>query len=159
MEQHSVGPRNSCKVIVINDRNELLTIKKKDEKEIYHVLPGGGQHHGETFIETVRRECKEELGIEPKIEEEIVFIREYIGKNHEFPSHHEHVHQIEFMFRGELGEGSLGHGVEEDAGQIGIEWIKIEELERKNFYPKELIPALAQYAMGRKCKIYMGDIN
>lgn len=159
MDLVKIGPRNSCKVIIINDNNELLTIQKKDKDDIYHVLPGGGQHHGETFIETIKRECKEEIGIESIVEEEILFIREYIGKNHEFPSNHKHVHQIEYIFKGKLEERTFGNGTEEDEGQIGIEWIKIEELDSKNFYPKRLIPELRKYVKGKNDKVYLGDIN
>lgn len=31
----------------------------------YYALPGGHQHHGESASEAARRECREELGIEP----------------------------------------------------------------------------------------------
>ena len=38
--------RNSCKAVIIED-NQILTIKKIDGDEVYHVLPGGGQEFGE----------------------------------------------------------------------------------------------------------------
>jgi len=159
MDQVKIGPRNSCKVIIINAKQELLTIKKLDQNDTYYVLPGGGQHHGETFIETIKRECREEIGIEPIVDEEILFIREYIGKNHEFPSNHKHVHQIEYMFTGKIDNAIEGVGTEKDEGQIGIEWIKVEELEKKNFYPKKLISELKKYVKGSNDRVYLGDIN
>lgn len=67
--------RNSCKAVIIED-NEILTIKKIDGDEVYHVLPGGGQEFGEQFIETVSRECFEEIGVRPKKVGDIIFIRE-----------------------------------------------------------------------------------
>ncbi len=159
MNQEKIGPRNSCKAIIINSKKELLTIKKLDKNVTYFVLPGGGQHHGETFIETVKRECREEIGVVASVQEEILFIREYIGQNHEFPANHKHVHQIEYMFKAEINENEITGGTEEDDGQIGIEWIKIEDLERMNFYPKKLIPELKKYVNGCKDRVYLGDIN
>jgi ADP-ribose pyrophosphatase YjhB (NUDIX family) len=159
MDLVKIGPRNSCKVIIINANQELLTIKKLDQNDTYYVLPGGGQHHGETFVETIKRECREEIGVEPLVEEEILFIREYIGKNHEFPSNHKHVHQIEYMFKGKIDKEILGVGTEEDEGQIGTEWIRIEELEKKNFYPKKLVSELKKYVKGSNDRVYLGDIN
>ncbi len=159
MKAAKIGPRNSCKAIIINGNNELLTVQKRDQDEIYFVLPGGGQRHGETFIETIKRECREEIGGEPKVHEEILFIREYIGKHHMFPHKHTHVHQIEYMFLCEIGTAELGKGTEWDKGQGGIVWIKIDELHTCNFYPKKLIPEIEKYSKGEHSKIYLGDIN
>ncbi|MCK5199463.1 MAG: NUDIX domain-containing protein [Spirochaetales bacterium] len=53
--------RNSVKAIIIED-GKLLVIRKSDSDGYYYILPGGGQEKDETFIETVKRECMEELG-------------------------------------------------------------------------------------------------
>lgn len=45
----------------------LLFVSKKD----YHKLPGGGVEEGENMEETLRRECREEIGCEIKITGEI----------------------------------------------------------------------------------------
>jgi len=150
--------RNSCKAIIIND-GKLLTVKKIDGELVYYVLPGGGQIYGETFVETVSRECFEELGIKPKIIGDILFIREYIGKNHDFPMNHKDVHQIEYMFVCEIDKEKITKGNDEDIGQIGREWIPLNKLLISNFYPKKLINELILYSKNINTKVYLGDIN
>lgn len=92
-----INLRNSVKAIIINE-NKILFIKQKsrDSGVIFYILPGGGQDGGETFIDTIKRECKEEIGAKVTVEE-IALIREYIGKNHEFSHKHANTHQIEYM--------------------------------------------------------------
>jgi 8-oxo-dGTP diphosphatase len=150
--------RNSCKAVIIED-NQILTIKKIDGDEVYHVLPGGGQEFGEQFIETVSRECFEEIGVRPKKVGDILFIREYIGKNHDFPKNHKDVHQVEYMFLCEINKQDIKKGIGEDMGQIGIEWIPITQLLELNFYPKKLVNELIKYVHNENTRIYLGDIN
>ncbi|WP_460011961.1 NUDIX domain-containing protein [Lysinibacillus sp. CTST325] len=54
-----------------------------------------GQEHGETFHTTLKRECIEEIGLNIDIKE-LLHIREYIGKNHEYAEFDFDVHQIEY---------------------------------------------------------------
>jgi hypothetical protein len=63
------------------------------------------------------------------------------------------------MFKGKIDKEILGVGTEEDEGQIGTEWIRIEELEKKNFYPKKLVSELKKYVKGSNDRVYLGDIN
>lgn len=74
--------RNSVKAIIIKD-NKILTMKGKDDDGFYYLLPGGGQNHGETMVEALKRECLEEIGCNVEVLH-LQIIREYIGKNHEF---------------------------------------------------------------------------
>ena len=74
--------RNSVKTIIMKN-GKLLCIKKTDDNGHYFILPGGGQEKDETFVETVKRECMEELGAQVEVVA-LKYIREYIAKNHEF---------------------------------------------------------------------------
>lgn len=65
-----------------------------DGKQTY-IFAGGGQEVGETFVEALQRECYEELGAKINVGE-LVWIREYIGKNREFADCDYDVHQIEY---------------------------------------------------------------
>ena len=83
----------------------------RDRSGIFYLLPGGGQNHGETLKEGLQRECLEEIGTEVEIGE-LLYVREYIGKNHQFRNAHRAFHQVENVFRctlprpEEIGPGS-----------------------------------------------------
>jgi len=144
--------RNSVKALIIRD-NKLLCIKKCDQYGVYFILPGGGQKKDETFIETIIRECKEEIGAIIKVGK-LKYIREYIGKNHEF-SIADTAHQVEFMFECELIEElNIENATHFDKGQEGIEWVEITN-SNDRVYPKVLIERLKN----KYEELYWGDIN
>lgn len=88
--------RNSAKAIIIKEDKVLVT-KNQDNEGYFYLFPGGGQDHGETLHQAIRRECLEEVGYEVKVNE-LLHIREYIGKNYEHASFDFNVHQIEYYF-------------------------------------------------------------
>ena len=84
--------RNSAKAIIMSDNKVLLT-KNVDDDGYFYLFPGGGQEHGETLHETVTRECMEEIGEQVDVGD-LVHIREYIGKNHEYASFDSDFHHV-----------------------------------------------------------------
>ena len=145
--------RNSAKAIIIRN-NKLLCIRKSDKYGYYYLLPGGGQEKNETFIEAVIRECKEEIGAEISVKK-LLYIREYIGKNHEFKST-DNAHQVDFMFECELiSEPNIDTANNIDDGQNGIEWIDIRRSNEYRVYPKILLERIKN----NEKNIYWGDIN
>jgi ADP-ribose pyrophosphatase YjhB (NUDIX family) len=62
-----ITPLVGCDVFVVNERAEVLLIKRADNG--YWALPGGCQDLGETPKECAVRECKEESGYEVEITE------------------------------------------------------------------------------------------
>jgi len=146
--------RNSAKAIIIKD-NHILVIQKEDEEGAWYLLPGGGQDHGETLIEAVKRECLEEIGANIEVGE-IKLIREYIGKNHEFATSDSSVHQIEFYFECRLiSDVDEDLATQPDDGQTGIKWIPLDKNESYRVYPKFLLNALK----GKVELVYYGDKN
>jgi len=119
--------RNSAKAIII--RNEcLLTVKNYDSEGDWYSLPGGGQNLGETLKETLCRECIEEIGIEVNVGR-LRYIREYIGKNHEFSEHDGDAHQVEFMFDCEFYDAQPPElGANPDAYQVDIAWLPLDKI-------------------------------
>ena len=70
-------------VIIINDKNEILLGKRKDNK--YWDYPAGSMETGESFEECARREVREETGLEcGKLE----YLMELSGKDsfYEYPN-------------------------------------------------------------------------
>ena len=92
--------RTAARALIIQD-DKVLTIKMQDTSGIFYILPGGGQQHGETLIEGLQRECLEEIGSSVNVGD-IAYVREYIGKNHEFRQSHGNFHQLESVFFCEL---------------------------------------------------------
>ena len=149
--------RTASRAIIIKDC-KLLTIQMRDSSGIFYILPGGGQKHGETLKESLVRECKEEIGAFVTVGE-LLYIREYIGRNHEFHKSHRGFHQVESVFRCELPSSEeIGHGIELDKKQIGIEWLPLERLEEYRLLPSIIISFFNNH--GFNCPtLYLGDAN
>ncbi len=149
------SPRVAARAL-IRDGSRLLTVRMRDPSGIFHVLPGGGQLHGETLVDAVQRECREELGCDISVGD-LFYVREYIGRNHHFSVHHRQFHQIEIVFCAALkGNLDLNKATEQDRKQIGFEWLELSELEAQRFLPATLIPVLQEGSMGNR---YLGDVN
>ncbi|WBW94718.1 NUDIX domain-containing protein [Oceanirhabdus sp. W0125-5] len=148
--------RSSVKALIIRDK-KLLTIKKEDEKGYMYILPGGGQEFGETLIDAVRREVREEVGASIS-NENIVFVREYIGANHENALTDKDIHVVEHIFSCELEKENI-YELEPDEDQVGIEWIDINELDTVRFFPKDLVEKIRTLDYTVKNEFYVGDLN
>jgi ADP-ribose pyrophosphatase YjhB (NUDIX family) len=149
--------RNSAKALIIQN-GKLLCTKNKDDWGIFYLLPGGGQEPQENLHDTLKRECLEEISAHITIGD-IKFIREYIGKNHEFSKWDYDIHQIEYMFECKINpEYILQSGGILDSMQIGVEWIDIKNIRDTRIYPgvlKELIHEDGQL----DSRVYLGDVN
>ena len=55
--------RKSCRAIII-DKNKLVAMYREKNNKVYYTFPGGGIEENETELECVKRECREEFGIE-----------------------------------------------------------------------------------------------
>lgn len=149
--------RNSCKALVIADGKVLLTVNR-DQWGDFYLLPGGGQKFGEPLDRALVREVMEETGwlVRPG---ELVLVRDYIGRNHEFAEWESDVHQTEIVFLAAAVERSQGSMVP-DPWQTGVTWMAPEELKEIRLYPsvlKRIIPDLLEgdYAG----PLYLGDVN
>lgn len=151
--------RNSVKALIIKN-NKILLVKCKDHMGTFYLLPGGGQEKGETFTDALRREAKEEIGTDVIIHD-IVFVREYIGKNHEFKDFEfdRNLHQVEYMFLCEVPENYVpAIGNHPDNMQQGTEWIDIKEMDKYRVYPSKLKEEL--YNLNNPNRhIYWGDVS
>lgn len=143
--------RNSAKAVIIED-NKVLLIKNLNENGFWYIFPGGGQDFNESLDEAVKRECIEELGAEVDVHE-LLYIRDYIGLNHEFD---ENAHQVEFYFKCSLKtRPNVELATETGDIQVAFEWISLDGLDSCELYPKVLRDKnILLSKLG-----YLGDIN
>jgi ADP-ribose pyrophosphatase YjhB (NUDIX family) len=148
--------RNSAKAVIVQD-GRLLVIRLEDQYGAAYVFPGGGQEKGEELKDAVARECLEEIGQAVTVGE-LLHIREYIGKNHEFAEWDADVHQVEFYFECKLVDpkATIFEGSNPDDHQVAVEWIALEELSQGRLYPKTIGELLQNKNASR---IYLGDLN
>jgi len=149
--------RHATRAVIVRD-GKLLVIKMCDRSGIFYVLPGGGQKHGETMKQGLLRECREEIGIEVMIGP-LLYVREYIGRNHSFSKYHRDFHQVETVFACSIPPKTEPvAGSEKDRKQIGFAWLDLEKLSEHRFLPADAIPMIQQNA-SHSDGLYLGDIN
>lgn len=149
--------RNSVKAILIHE-GRILLIRNQDHVGEYYICPGGGQEHGETFHDALLRECIEETGQHVEIGE-LLFIREYIGKNHDYAAVDFDRHQVEFYFECRLKDERAIQPTNPDSEQVGVGWVPIHDLLELRFYPMEMRKHIVGHFDGETSPIYFGDIN
>ncbi len=148
--------RLSIKGIIIKDKQILLTYNRYKGEEFY-LLPGGGQKHGEPIDEALKRECLEEIGYNVTLDE-LIFIRDYIGKNHQFSVEDAEIHQVELMFTCILGSGNLKSAKMHDDYQIDARWVPLNSLKDINIHPKVLKEVIHSNGSFEQ-QTYLGDTN
>lgn len=82
-----INPFPCNAAIIENEKQEILLVKRKvDPKKGYWDWPGGFIEPGESFETSVKREIKEELGVEIRIEKFLgIFEDTYLYQNIESP--------------------------------------------------------------------------
>ena len=129
---------NRVRAIIIKD-DKLLTIKRSKQDLVYFVFPGGGVEQGEDLETAMKRECKEELGVEIKV----------IGNFTSERFDREEIKQLEHFYFCDIVSGELGTGdgpeydVNSDyEGIHEIEWLGINDLLNYDLRPKEVASKL-----------------
>ena len=149
--------RISAKAVVVHDGRVLLQRANWEGQECYF-LPGGGQNPGEPLDATARREVHEETGLTVTVVR-MLWVREYIGANHDHADTEAGTHRVEVIFlctpEGEPGQ--LG-GHSEDDLQTGLEWVELEKVPGLNLLPHALRQPIAALAGGEPAAAYLGDV-
>ncbi|MDQ3702543.1 MAG: NUDIX domain-containing protein [Chloroflexota bacterium] len=154
--------RVAAKAVIIRDGKLLVTRNVDDEGEWY-ILPGGGQEPGETLPEALQRECREEIGVDVDVRE-LLYVRDYIGRHHEFAAQDGAAHGLELMFACTIRPGQVPrNGPLPDGPQVGVAWLNLAELARHRLYPQALKRVLTAPERNGTPDgphgVYLGDVN
>lgn len=118
--------RNSAKAVIVHGGRVLLQKAVWDGHDV-HFLPGGGQNSGEPLDETATREVLEETGLAVRVLR-LLWLREYIGRNHDNADTEAATHRVEAIFLcTPTGDPDRLGGHLHDDLQTGLEWVPLDQ--------------------------------
>ena len=106
-----------------------------------------------------RREVDEETGLTVTVER-LLWLREYIGANHDHPESEADTHRIEaiFLCTPTSDPGQLG-GHAQDEVQTGLEWVPLGKVPALNLLPQAIRQPIASLTGGAQApRHYLGDV-
>ncbi len=149
--QHRRRPAMTVRA-AIEVGGKILFLRARDESAAspdgcWYFLPGGHVDHGETLEQALRREIKEEVGLEVD-RLRPAYLREFIAGRHEhcspgMPRDH---HVIALIYRCSPTEGSTARfepGVDGTSEVENLVWLDRDQLENLDIRPPHLRQALA----------------
>ena len=111
-----------CGAFILNEKNELLLqLRNKAPEEEYWSIPGGKVELFETFEEAVKREVKEEIGVEVQVID-LLGICDHIIQNEE-----RHWVSPSFLCRIVKGEPQIM----EPTKHLDMRWFPVDNLPEK----------------------------
>ncbi|WP_043931374.1 NUDIX domain-containing protein [Bacillus sp. EB01] len=118
---------------LILENESILLVEFNDEKGIHYNLPAGGVEPGESVIEAVRREAKEEASVDVEVGP-MAFVYEYVP--HLNRNRYGEVHSLGLVFECRIQEGSIAMmPAHPDPNQTAVKWVKLSELGDIVLYP------------------------
>jgi ADP-ribose pyrophosphatase YjhB (NUDIX family) len=112
-------------LIVANEA--VLLVEFDDESGLHYNLPGGGVDPGETIIEGLTREAKEEASVNIEVGPLVFVIECEPNKNSSWAGP---IHGLHLIFDCQLsGESRPQLPDHPDANQTAVKWVKLSELD------------------------------
>ncbi len=119
-----VTPQLRVAAIIIRD-HQILLVEHRKRGEHYWVLPGGRLQGLETLDAALRRELREELGLDVRVGQ-LVIVSEMLAADR---------HVVNLMFHAQIGEGAEPRLDRADPVLAGWQWVSTEQLPRLDFRP------------------------
>ena len=104
MSQALKPVRPSIKAIIVRDAQLLVIANRNAAGQTFYILPGGGQEPLESAPQALQRECLEEIGVDVQVGG-LLYVRDYIAKNHQFAHESPFFHGLELMFKCSFEDG------------------------------------------------------
>jgi 8-oxo-dGTP diphosphatase len=134
-------------------QGRVLLIRHEKSGKEYWLLPGGGVNSGESLVEALRRELREEVGLEDRLPlEGPVAIVDSIAPERSFAAKH----VVHIIFSGDLGGRSLETVTSVDAAVRGHRLFAFGELEDVVLHPP-IQRFLARWQSGDPV-VYLGPL-
>ena len=156
MENLAPVIRNAARALVVRDNSILLLRKAGYESGERFALPGGGQDPGETLVQTLLRECHEEIGTRVQVGD-LVHVADYFKPRDTNPPSTRHL--VEFLFSCDVPETYTPvNGHRPDKHQVEVVWAGLDVLADMPLYPRSLAAFLTG-AHGTGTRVYLGLID
>ncbi|CAM3859616.1 MULTISPECIES: NUDIX domain-containing protein [Paenibacillus] len=120
----------ACALIIEND--SILLVEFNDEHGVHYNLPAGGAEPGESIIEAVKREAREEANIDVEVGP-LAFVYEYAPHLNAY--NHGTGHSLSLMFDCRISSGSPALPAKPDHNQTNVRWIQIDKIDDIVLYP------------------------
>lgn len=148
------SPRVGVKALIVHEGRLLLNhIVTPDGHSLYGP-PGGGQEHGETQIQALIRECREEIGALVEVHQVACVYEVMTDRRFRDGAAIPPFHQVNVAFWCGLAPGEEpGEPTSPDAGQVGCVWLPMEQLDRYDVRPAELVQWLGSDPSAREVRI------
>ncbi len=105
---------------------KILLVKHRKAGREYYLLPGGGQEIGESAIEAVAREWKEELNLS-------VRVGQFLFCGESVPAESRRTQVFQMVFQIDSIEGNIE--VKKEGALAGYDWVPINTLDDIAFFP------------------------
>ncbi len=148
--------RNAVRAVILR-QGEILMLRKRRGDDFKFALPGGAQDPGETLVDALVRECREEIAAVVEVGE-LIHVADYFKPRATEPPTTRHL--VEFLFRCSVPAGyrpQSGH--HPDKSQVGVEWVALDDLARLTVTPPGYAAVLGAAARLERPAGYLGTID